>query len=93
MLWLWHRPVATAPIGPLAWEPPYAARSGPRNGKKTKKKEMKIGELSLCDFERREDSDKVGVLLFWFFYFLPFVFLGPRPRHMEVPRLGVESKL
>ena len=24
LLWLWHRPEATAPIGPLAWEPPYA---------------------------------------------------------------------
>ena len=24
LLWLWHRPVATALIGPLAWEPPYA---------------------------------------------------------------------
>ena len=24
LLWLWHRLVATAPIGPLAWEPPYA---------------------------------------------------------------------
>ena len=24
LLWLWRRPVATAPIGPLAWEPPYA---------------------------------------------------------------------
>ena len=23
--WLWCRLVATAPIGPLAWEPPYAA--------------------------------------------------------------------
>ena len=23
-LWLWHRPAATAPIQPLAWEPPYA---------------------------------------------------------------------
>ena len=22
--WLWHRPAATAPIRPLAWEPPYA---------------------------------------------------------------------
>ena len=27
MQWLWRTPVATAPIGPLAWEPPYAARS------------------------------------------------------------------
>ena len=32
LLWLWCRLAAAAPIGPLAWEPPYAA------GKKTKKK-------------------------------------------------------
>ena len=25
LLWLWSRPAATAPIRPLAWEPPYAA--------------------------------------------------------------------
>ena len=25
LLWLWHRPAATASIRPLAWEPPYAA--------------------------------------------------------------------
>ena len=24
LLWLWYRLVATAPIRPLAWEPPYA---------------------------------------------------------------------
>ena len=24
LLWLWHRPAATALIRPLAWEPPYA---------------------------------------------------------------------
>ena len=24
LLWLWCRPVATAQIRPLAWEPPYA---------------------------------------------------------------------
>ena len=24
LLWLWSRPAATAPIGPVAWEPPYA---------------------------------------------------------------------
>ena len=24
LLWLWRRPETTAPIGPLAWEPPYA---------------------------------------------------------------------
>ena len=25
LLWLWCRPVATAPVRPLAWEFPYAA--------------------------------------------------------------------
>ena len=25
LLWLWCRPAAVALIGPLAWEPPYAA--------------------------------------------------------------------
>ena len=25
LLWLWCRPAAVAPIGPPAWEPPYAA--------------------------------------------------------------------
>ena len=25
LLWLWRRPVATAPMGPLAWKPLYAA--------------------------------------------------------------------
>ena len=24
LLWLWCRPVGTAPIRPLAWKPPYA---------------------------------------------------------------------
>ena len=24
LLWLWYRPLAIAPIIPLAWEPPYA---------------------------------------------------------------------
>ena len=44
---LWCRLAATAPIGPLAWEPPYAAGSGPRKGKKTKKKKKLIVEKKL----------------------------------------------
>ena len=37
-LWLWRRPVAPAPIRPLAWEPPYAA--GVALGKTKKKKKV-----------------------------------------------------
>ena len=36
LLWLWHRPATTAPIRPLAWEPPYAAAA--LKGQKDKKK-------------------------------------------------------
>ena len=27
---------------------------------------------------------------YYYYYFLSLIFLGPHPRHMEVPRLGVE---
>ena len=33
------------------------------------------------------------LLLKSFFSFWSFVFLGPHPQHMEVPRLGVELEL
>ena len=29
LLWLWHRPVAVAPIRPRAWELPYATGVAP----------------------------------------------------------------
>ena len=31
---LWRRPAATAPIQPLAWEPPYAAGAALKDDKK-----------------------------------------------------------
>ena len=37
LLWLWCRPAVTAPIGPLAWEPPYAAGAVLEKTKKLKK--------------------------------------------------------
>ena len=38
LLWLWHWPVATAPIRPLAWEPLYAIGAALEKEKKKKKK-------------------------------------------------------
>ena len=37
LLWLWWRPAATALIGPLAWEPPYAMGVALKKTKKKKK--------------------------------------------------------
>jgi len=41
LLWLWCRLAATAPIQPLAWEPPYATGAAQEMAKKTKKKKKK----------------------------------------------------
>ena len=38
LLWLWLRMVATAPIGSLAWEPPYATEAALEKAKRQKKK-------------------------------------------------------
>ena len=40
LLWLWYRPEDTAPIRPLAWEPPYATGAALKKKKKKKKKEI-----------------------------------------------------
>ena len=39
-LWLWHRLAATALVGPLAWEPPYAGGAA----LKKDQKKMKINK-------------------------------------------------
>ena len=42
LLWLWHRPVASAAIRPLPWEPPYAADAA------LEKDQKKKYHFSLC---------------------------------------------
>ena len=46
LLWLRHRPAATVPIGPLAWEPPYALAVALKD-KKIKKKKKKDYDTSI----------------------------------------------
>jgi len=56
--------------------------------------------------ERQEKLDYAGpsthskasgfyfiLFIYYFFFFVFLPFLGPLPRHMEIPRLGVESEL
>ena len=51
LLWFWRRPVATAPVGPLAWEPPYAVGAAlKRQKKKKKKKKRKEKSKKKCHF-------------------------------------------
>ena len=42
------------------------------------------------------ESQPISIMVFFvfvFFFFFFFVSLGPHLRHMEVPRLGVQSEL
>src|SRR5512145_2760134 len=66
LLWLWRRPVATAPIQPLAWEPPYAAGAAQAiatitttttttKTKKDKKKKNKNKQLRNCKIHKHRD--------------------------------------
>ena len=55
MLWLWRRPVAIAPIRPLAWEPPHAegaalekAKRKKREREREKEKKVTKGVLLWC---------------------------------------------
>ena len=41
LLWLWCRPAATAPNGPLAWEPLYATGAAVKSKKQASKQERK----------------------------------------------------
>ena len=45
LLWMWRRPEATAPIRPLAWEPPYATGVAPEKAKRQKKKKKRKKKL------------------------------------------------
>ena len=51
LLWLWRKQAAVAPIGPLAWELPYATGTALKSKKKKKKRER----------ERERDSWKTAL--------------------------------
>ena len=59
LLWLWHRPAATALIRPLAWEPPYAVGAAPEKAKGPKKEKGK--QTRGCQGGGRMDWNGLGV--------------------------------
>ena len=58
LLWLWHRPAATAPIRPLAWEPPYAAGALLRN------KQNKVSEPVVVSIFTKFDNHQYSFTTF-----------------------------
>ena len=49
MLWLWHRLAATAPIGTLVWEPPYAEGAALEKTKRSKRKKKETDSQSCLE--------------------------------------------
>jgi len=54
LLWLWSRREATAPIRPLAWEPPYAVGAAQETAKKKKDKARGMERITLIKEQEQE---------------------------------------
>jgi len=72
VLWLWCRPAATAPLGPLPWELPYAKGVALKKIKKQNKTEGS---------NRVVGSGREGVL----FFFIIFLFSHCTARGSDYP--------
>ena len=57
LLWLWRRPVATALIRPLAWEPPYVMGAALEKKKKKRKKKKKGGREKGKDVNMKNEEE------------------------------------
>ena len=53
LLWLWPRPAAVTPVGPLAWEPPYVKGVALKKKKKERERGRERDKLneSFCRAE------------------------------------------
>ena len=57
LLWLWYRPEATALIGFLAWETPYASGCVPKKMKERKKRKKKERNKETTKAQHNKDDD------------------------------------
>ena len=63
LLWLWRRLAVIAPVGPLAWEPPYAVGAAQEMAKRQKKKIKTISSCSGDDVSQiRKKCKSSGIL-------------------------------
>ena len=66
LLWLWRRPAATAPIRPLAWEPPYVVGAALKKVKRQKDKKKKKKVFSKAVFHLETLGDNMSPVSFLF---------------------------
>ena len=61
LLWFWHRPVATAPIRPLAWEPLHATGAALEKAKRQKKNKKQT--KNTCLYCKRNSQFKTVYII------------------------------
>ena len=61
LMWLWSRPVAAAPIGPLVWEPPYATAVALKKKKKFFGKELPLFSVACRSSQARDQTHATTV--------------------------------
>ena len=80
-LWLWCRLAAAAPIGPLAWEPPYAMGAAPKRQQQKQQQQKKKKKK-----RERERENKSGAWIksqeIWVLKLTPLGFVN----HEDVTR-------
>ena len=83
-LWLWRRPAATAPIQPLAWEPPYDVGVALKRQKKRKSKRQS-SDIHWLPYELKREGDggtiKESVFTFAYVNIKKFCHWVTVPRH------------
>ena len=62
LLWLWCSLAATAPIRPLAWEPPYAEGAALEEAKRQKENNNKIKFVPFCQTNFLAFPDKIPLM-------------------------------
>ena len=92
MLWLWHRPEATAPIRALVWEPPYATGVSLEKDKKKKKKKTQSCKQILSGGGKRiqepETQTWMATCMWMVATDLQRTSFGPFPVALEMGVLG-----
>ena len=75
LLWLWCRPVATALILPLAWEPPYTVGAALKKKKKKKKK------IEKKNWKKQNQTKKISSYHTFPFSYLPLIHFDQKLSH------------
>ena len=103
LLWLWHRPAATFPTGPLAWEPPYAVGVPLKDKKTPPQKKVMIDWKSMVFLEnliqigeslgRQKTRNPIEETFFFFFLVMPMAHRSSQARDQTCASAATQATM